>query len=272
MTTTTAAINLLVNKYSIDTSTAKGKDDYRAICETAKALGYKLMRVYGTDYNFIDKLPVEPLALEPAFIFSNQYNAGKFRVMDWYESIVPNAELRIGYYLTGDIDALNEMKAAHYVCGYCGHRHQGHDAPITCPKCLGSEYLKPENLPLLTMQPLTGPRRDVATVGEDEYNAAQTARKDAYNAAQGDRLRRKADKVLADARAKCAEEMYRAESEAAILRQGIDTDNLIYYSHTKKWVFGWRSPMTQAESEAIRANGVEIPFDYTIKMDDGTTR
>jgi len=264
-------IRLTVNKYDIDTSEGSGKAEYRKITTAAKMLGHTLMRVYGTKPGYIDSLP-HKVTLEPEFIFYDQYNASGFRVHDWYEAICQyhNKTRRVGYYLSGGGTALDTIKREHYVCGFCGHRHQGHDAPMTCPQCLGSKYLEESQLPLLVMQPLVGTRRTADGPSAEAYAKAQAEAKIEYTKKQGERRLMKANRLLVEVVEEKAQLQLEAEGHAATLRAGLDDDNLIYYKHTKEWVFGWRTTMTQEESERIRS--VELPFDYRIKMADGTAR
>lgn len=52
------------------------------------------------------------------------------------------------------------------------------------------------------------------------------------------------------------------------LRHGISTANLIYYSHTGKFCFGWRKPLSAGEKSALlEAIGAEFPVDYEIKAE-----
>lgn len=268
-----------VKRYAIDTSTPAGKAAYATVCkEAGDVAGHKRKRMWGGACASIvgpGGGPEGLLELEPAFLFADQVNAGGFRVFDWFEDAHPNLAptYRRGHYIAPGPgwEALKALRAAHYVCGYCGNRHQGHDAPLTCGKCLGSKYLKPDTLHLLTMQPLTGPRRaESATPSLEAYEAAQTAARAAYRVAQTARRRELAERVAVEAEKKIDEVRKEAALKRAVLRADLDVDNFIYYPHTGECVFGWLKGCTQEESEAIRSAGLE--FDFKIKMADGTAR
>jgi len=52
---------------------------------------------------------------------------------------------------------------------------------------------------------------------------------------------------------------------------GIKIDNCIYYSHTDRFSFGWRSPVSAEVVSEILNVISEFPFLYEIKCDDGKT-
>jgi hypothetical protein len=48
-----------------------------------------------------------------------------------------------------------------------------------------------------------------------------------------------------------------------------DIDNVIYYTHTGKFGFGWRTPLDAAEVSALLDIITEFPYLYEIKAADG---
>lgn len=259
-------MEIYTHSYSINVSTEAGTEEYAKIEQTCKDLGYDLMRVYPMkgDINVPEKA-----TLDPAFIFDNQYNTTEnHRIHDWYEKIVPNKNMRVGYYMTAeDQDAFNELKVSHYKCGFCGYRHQGHDAPIHCSECLGSTFLAENELHLTVMNPVGGPKRETTTSAK-EFRLSQEETKVKYDQAQAKRREKKAAKILkaakVDAENNSKEILYKAEIHALVLRAGFDIDNLIYYGHKDKpWCWGWQKPLSKEDAAAIRA--YDFPFEYSIK-------
>ena len=254
-----------LNRYHFDLSNKDESAKYSALVDELTARGLKCFSVLACQH---EGFPPEGYhTIETDFVFDNQYNTDKFRIFDWTEVIYDNRGVKDGYYLT-ETEELEAFKTQHYVCGYCGHRHNGHDAPINCHKCLGNPYLKPTELHLTVMNPVKGPKRQ-STVTIEAYDAAQEKAKADYAVEQKKRLVKEADKCIEDAKGKAEKIIYEAEEKAKIMRQGYSTENLIYYDHTGKWVLGWREPVTQEESEKFRS--LDLDIDVEIKMKDGTT-
>lgn len=252
------AITVHLNKYSIDTRTPEGTRAYKAIEEKAKALGHTLFDVNATPGRSIDDLP-DTMTIETEHLFNNQYNTAEgHRIFDWYEGIIwwggKRSPYRTGYYLTGDIDKLLEAKRARHVCSYCGAQYDNPDH-VFCTKCLGSEYLTEKDLPLLQLKPLAAPI-EPPTSGQleklkDAWIAEQPKMLARLAQEKTARLLKKAQRLEKDRDKKIADLQHETEIQAKLLRLGIDTDNLIYYSHTKQWVFGWRNKLSISEIDAI---------------------
>ncbi len=275
------AIKVKVSRYSFDIREPEEKAKYEKIQEECKALGYKLFDV--TDTTPWDKRVKEgEYEIELKHLFNNQYNTvaidddtpGK-RVHDWYESINWEARHRkSGYYLTGDIAQLKAAKDNRLNCGYCGAQYdKGLTTHKLCTKCVGSEYLTEDNWPLLILIPVSEERdyegckaclssSDLTKLRE-EFEAAKVERRRLLTA----RRLAKADQVLIDAAKKAESNLAEAHIKAVLLRLDLDIDDVIYYSHTKEWVWGWRKPVTGAERaaimEVITANRDKLPPEFT---------
>ena len=52
-----------------------------------------------------------------------------------------------------------------------------------------------------------------------------------------------------------------------LLDRNINAENCIYYSHTRKFCFGWRNPVSESVKSALLDVLVEFPFDYEIKSE-----
>ncbi len=159
---------------------------------------------------------------------------------------------RVGYILKADagFEALQAFRARYTVCGYCGKRHAA-DAEW-CDACLGSEYLKESDLHLLQCRPLGDfmpERKDPAP--EWLVAAFKTRSRDAAAARMAAAYAQKVEK-LERKRANLGLELRLMESLSAAGVAWHILDNLIYYDHTGKFCFGWKSPLTAAEAEELR--------------------
>jgi len=225
-----------------------------------------------------------PVALETKYLFNNQWNtapggvAGNRRVFDWAQDYPINFSQHIkrGHYL----EITPEMQAArdHTVtCGYCGHQEPDTAAASFCPKCIGSEYLEEKNLPLTRLQPVSSKAaRQPLTDGEaailiPRWREAQGLGKRAREGAALSKRRQNIAQLIPKAEAKAAVDIEAARTETAALTWLMDAgyrdiENVIYYTHTGRFGFGWRKPLDAAEHSALLdILGAEFPFDYDIK-------
>jgi hypothetical protein len=209
------------------------------------------------------------VTLETEFLFDNQWNCVELgRVFDavrYVEHTGRTSHLIYGQYL--DITpAMIEVREREQKCGYCGAGYWDGAACGYCVKCLGTKYLKREDLHLLQLLPVarsSGAKRALTANQLAECSAA-------YDAAQAAAFLVRAEKKRIDARhaAEVKFENARIERDAILwlLDHGIDPDNCIYYPHTGRFCFGWREPLTdEAFSELTTKLGAEFPFDYDAK-------
>ena len=251
-------IKVQLNKYRLDISNDNEHIEYMRITKKAKALGHKLFDSICSNYasSFQDKLPTTA-TIETDFLFTNQYNTVEgSRIFDWSESIVRNKNLKIGYYLTGDIDALKAAKASQLCCGYCGKRYDARNTDQKyCTSCIGSEHLTEDTLYLLQLLPIgasdkLSPGRD--KVITEELKESYEKNKFDFEAAQATRLKIKAAKLLTDLDKDVKEMTYKTGVIYDLLTNGVDTENLIYYSHKNEWSYGWRTKVSKGEFEEFR--------------------
>jgi hypothetical protein len=226
--------------------------------------------------------------LDTAHVFGNQWNEageGGRRLFDWYEEYQPNRnpDLKRGHWLEVTPE-MAETRRLTLKCRYCGHQYGPHHDPLPnplpgpglalfCNRCLDSEYLKPDDLPLLrlssvadqeadrkhTVQPLEGEERERLMA---RYVERQTTGTDS-------RAKRRRDKQRADVVSK-----YEKETAAALAERdgmlwlwdnGVSLDNVIYYPHTGKFSFGWRSEVAPEVESKLLDILCEFPFPYEIK-------
>lgn len=225
------------------------RNEYEALRETLK--DHKRFRVWDLD----NKGEIEPgvYIVQTEHLFNNQSTTFEgVRIFDFADySAHPDASrVRYGHYIVdvSELDAARELRAK---CGYCGHSEDG-AAGQWCPKCRGSEYLKPKDYKLLQMLPVSSDQpRDIEPPMEvlDDIKQHQTT---------GASVR--AEKAIATKIAKLEQDIINAEYEADFIRdcvaRGLHThvlENMIYYSHMNKLCFGWRNPLAQSDVDLIRA-------------------
>jgi len=215
---------------------------------------------------WLDALP-ETQTIEKKILFSNQYNTEEgYRIFDWKESIVPNRRFKIGYYLTGDIDALNEAKRSQFVCGYCGHRTDDAEKEF-CDQCLGSPHLKESELHLLRMRSIAdddiGNNRDPLSKSEESSLLPQ------YVEAQTKSNAEKNKKKRLEIVEKCDKSIQSATDERDgllwLIDNGKNIENVIFYKHSGVFSFGWREPLSASVCSDVLDWISEFPFPYEIK-------
>ena len=221
------------------------------------------------------------IELETNSFFSNQWNTTadspthpNARVFDWYEEYMPqrtNQKIKSGHWLeiTPEMEAIRKTTL---VCGYCG-KHVQNGAPGFCNACLDSPYLKESELNLLRLLPVAihNPRREPLTEQEQAellpaYVSRQTLGADS-----------RAVKTLAATR-KRIEDKFRKETRNAktehdgfiwLLDRGVNTENVIFYSHAGKFSFGWLRPLESAVKSKLLDLLCEFPFEYEFSSKGG---
>lgn len=213
--------------------------------------------------------------LETKCLFSNQWNTATERIFDWYEGIYPNRRIKAGHWLA-QTQEMVDIRNNTYQCGYCGAMY-GHSG--FCDKCLGSEYLKAAELYLLRLLPISstgGHREQLSDLESAEllpkYNDAQGLGVQARTAEKLSKLRQKVANLIPDAEesARKAIEEARTKTEAftwLLDHLYRDLDNVIYYTHTGRFCFGWRTSIKNNRAEYGKLCELleDFPFDYDIK-------
>jgi len=209
------------------------------------------------------------IELETNFLFSNQWNTvcGK-RVFDHYEGIYRNNKVKEGHWLE-ITEEMREIRRNTLVCGFCGHYRQAAQGYIFCSDCLDSPYLKETELCLLRLKPVEQhhPRREPLTVAESawllpQYVDRQTKGNDS-RAVKAKKDKRVEIKFKYEKEIKAAKIEF--EGYTWLMDNGVSIENCLYYSHTDKFSFGWRSPVSASVKSKLLDILVEFPFDYEIK-------
>lgn len=213
---------------------------------------------------------VYEVELDPKHLFDDQWNTvGRdghlgYRVFDWVEYISPHSvNIKRGHWLEVT-DEMADARQNTLVCGYCGALygtlHPDHltvtDDPIGhkfCKKCLGSSYLKEDDLPLLRLWAVNVKasrlREGLLTDEENDWLLPR------YLEAQTESKAKDAEAILASClkRVEAAHHLANMEYEGMkmLIENGINTDNVIFNSHVPEFKFGWRSPLSPCVADAM---------------------
>lgn len=226
----------------------------------------------------------ETVDLDPTCLFYNQWNetteSGNRRLFDWFEEAVftngrERDDIKRGHWL--EITA--EMTAARSdsrKCGYCGEHYGPFHKPAPgefCAACLDSPYLKETELHLLRLLPLVG-CQDRGTLTEAEQSALLTIYVDRQTTGSNSRAKARRDQQRQDVLKEYEKKTHNATTERDgklwLWDRGFDLDNVIYYSHTGKFGFGWRSPLSDSVASKLLDVISEFPFPYEIKSESKT--
>jgi len=242
--------------------------------------GLKCFETLGGKSFCNSKLSGVEVELETKWLFSNQWNtapipgvsASGLRVFDWAKDAPsPNGcpgTIARGHYLE-QTQAMRDARHNTLKCRYCGHMELRSAGLVFCPACFGSEYLTEDYLYLTRLmfiddnddcQPLTSDELEYLL---PRYVDAQTKGKAAWSkkrlAEQRESLQRDYKKGLDVVKTKY-------NGFTWLLDHDVNIDNCLYYSHTNKFSFGWKSPVSAAVKSALLDILCEFPFDYEIKV------
>lgn len=280
-----STLTTVLHVYHYDISDPIQADGYKRLTAELKAARTPhKMHAIG-DYYAQGKALKGPIALETDHLFDNQWNSAPTsdggngsRVFDWAEDAIfynghENTTIKRGHYLE-QTDAMREIRATVHQCGYCGHAEPNGDLKF-CESCLDSEYLKADDLKLLRMRAVKDRSKKIPELTDAE-RAELLPR---YNEAQLHGSTDRGRKRLADQRRRIVKDL-KTETYAAttkhdgliwLLDHGLKIDNVIYYSHTDRFSFGWQKPCDASYVSALLDVISEFPFRYEIKCADGRT-
>jgi hypothetical protein len=281
--------------YNFDTSKPEEAAQWEALkAELSNRGGPRCFETHGGESHYfsVKHLDGREVELDPANLLSfDQWNLKPIpgdssekgrRVFDWakdYESHIGAPRgIKRGHYLdlTEEMRAIRDNTAK---CRYCGTRAPvpgPGDSPF-CGSCLGFEYLKPEDLKLLRLIPVSREDDEKARpdLTEDEkaglmarYVAAQTGATDerARKRLEAAHLKVESDYEKAIAKATAERDGFRF-----LLSHGFPLDNVIFYSHTGRFAFGWRNPVSEEVKSRLLEIVSDFPFPYDIKTQEGRT-
>ncbi len=280
--------------YRIDVSRPEGRKAYAELCETLKEIPFETWRinaiVAGATSKFLkslqEKLDIHVITsahcqlytreihLETKHLYEDQWNTAEgFRLHNKTEFEWPALHIKEGYYIRQNPQMIAVLQGT-AKCGYCGHH-----APVGekdfCDNCISSPYLEVSNLHLLRMEPIEAPERRTGETLKTPRSARPLSESELavimprYAEAQTKLREQQEAKLRAEEEAELSKVIELAtikrDGMIWILNAGIPTENVIFYSHTKTFCFGWRNPV----SKEVRAELVEklkqFPFDFEIK-------
>jgi hypothetical protein len=278
-------IKTKLHNYKFDLSTEEGRTGWLKLKTKLEAKGLKVFESCGGGSHYNSKLgTTKTVELEVTQLFDNQWNTAPIkgvsdnglRVFDWALDYMPqgmNQNLKRGHWLeqTTEMQAVRDNTTA---CGYCGKQEPAQKGYVFCPHCIDSEYLEKGQLHLTRMK-LVSDKSGRAELTEAEsshliplYVAAQSGatsiRAKARITKKRQDLKRDYDKAI-----RIAETEFRGFSW--LMDNGLNIDNVIYYSHTDCFNFGWRKPVDAEVVSAILEVISEFPFQYEIVCADGQT-
>lgn len=283
-----------IHFYFFDLTVAAQKAEYAALCERLAGHPRKFDAMGFGDTGLKDGDVVD---LDCGHLFDNQWNTvgnngrAGVRLFDWREMAHASTKsggmtnqiapwyVRRGYWLE-QTDEMREARRNTCTCRYCGRQEPAAKGYVFCPHCMGSEYLKRENLALTRLVPVCDSSEDVIALTETEkavvyelYSAAQLSA-----SLHRETPKDEAAKILAEAEAEYKKSVEIAERKLAGVRWFIDnkvnTYNVIYYSHVDAWCFGWRSELDNDLADAVELTLKEnaAPFNWIIKAENGTRK
>lgn len=249
-------IAVTVFGYWFDTSIPKDKNEYEEIVKKMEGVEkwqYTKIPSISTRFKFHKDGSI--VDIETKCLFANQWNTacGK-RIFQWMEYTWPNDKIKEGYYFVMT-DEFKQLLKDKFKCGYCGHQYYK-PKQDWCDHCLGSEYLEKSNLGLLRLKPLKG-KVSKLTVPAKLREAYQIAQEKSLAIRCEKEIQRLRDNFKESERNNGIE--FRAK--LWLLENDISIDNFIFYKHTQKCTFGWRTALTkdQIESLKLKLNGFPFP-------------
>lgn len=283
--------------YRIDVSRPEGRKARAELCENLKEIPFKTRIVQSgfpngeTNFKlrkFIDSLKDKlninlssadyqlhsrEINLKTDHLFEDQWNTAEgFRLHNKTEFEWPALHIKEGYYIRQNPQMVAVLQGT-AKCGYCGHQ-----APVGekdfCDQCISSIFLEEPRLYLLRMEPVEKPERRTGGVVKPSQRAALTqAELDVilprYFGAQTKLQLEKEEKLRAGIKRTLERAIAIAETEAKgmlwLLDEGISTENLIFYPHTKRFCFGWRNPVSKEVKAVLLEKLKEFPFVFEIK-------
>lgn len=276
-------IETTLTRYYFNLSNSADADAWTALSRRLVAEGRQIFAVHSVNPSMgkphvgepHTSLIVEPITLDITHVFSNQWNeAGDHgrRVFDWYRAVYPNKGIIAGHFL--DItDDMRALRATRHVCGYCEYQV---DAPshTFCEACLDSPYLKETDLYLLRLRPIAGEDTSRPPLSQDEvatllprYIARQMTGKTSRDFIK--RYKERAD-LQAEYEKVAHAALTKLNGMLWLMDHNVSTENVIYYSHTDRFGFGWRSPVEPAVASSLLDLMTEFPYRYEIKTSEKT--
>lgn len=274
-------IKTTLHHYCFDTAKTEDAAAWAALKEKLAPMLYLQMHSHsGGNQPITYRNESQEVELDPKCLFDNQWNEaakGDFkgrRLFDWYlEYRLSAKRIKQGHWLE-QTQEMTDIRNNTKKCGYCGNMSTGPEE--FCGKCLGSEYLERDNIYLTRMRPVSErPRQFPKLTPEEEavlspaYEIAQGLGAEEREKKAHSHLRKKIAALIPEAMAKSIQIIEEAKKKTEALTWLLDhkyrdIDNVIYYSHTGKFSFGWRNKLSKEQVEELNELLVDFPFDWEV--------
>lgn len=264
-----------LHHYRFDISKEGQARAYDELCERLRSTPGRgrWLHVLGQSHDPTPHGTVEIVELDASYLFDNQWNTkdpDNRRLFDWYEAIWPNKNIKQGHYLE-ITDSMRGARRNTNKCGYCGAHEPAQKGYVFCPHCIESPYLNEGDLYLTRMTPVDRQKEKRAPLTEAERAHLLPQYIQAQIHGKTERGKARAAKQRADLARELSRKLEAAQTKHDgflwLLDNGVKTDNVIYYSHTDRFAFGWRRPIGDDEYSALVDTLCEFPFDYDIKRE-----
>lgn len=258
-------------------------DAYQALCERLQGMGLKCFATWRQDakYPRCSELNMLTVALETSSLFPDQWDTAPIpsvsdsglRVFDWHEEIYNNPGIKEGYWLE-QTTSMAEARRNTLKCGYCGRQERTERGSVFCPACIDSEYLKESELFLTRLVPVTETDKPRAQLTEAEAAHLVPLYRDAQIHGSTERGKARIANNRAKIEAKYRRVVANAEAEHKgfiwLMDHGVEIGNVIFYDHTGRFCFGWRTPLSESVLSGLLDIISEFPYPYTLKGESRT--
>ncbi len=270
-----------IHTYYFDVSKNPDAASYGALCAQMEARGTKCFETWGNGSHYTPSHNGLVVTLETDFLFGNQWNTAPvvgvsdkgLRVFDWAQDYQQSVHtVKKGHYLDITPEMI-EARSNRLKCGYCGKQYDRRDTPappVFCRSCLGSEYLKPEDLKLTRVESIMN-QTFVPLTPEETAELLPI-----YQAEQAGKGSERAIKARAEYGAYMTKEFESKTRKLTTQYNGMRwlfdngcplriMKNCIYYDHNNVFTFGWRDKLAVGDDlDWLLEHLSEFPYDYNI--------
>lgn len=275
--------------YRFDISKPEQDRAYTELKQNLTRLGLKCFETWGGKGSYyMPEIDGREIELETACLFNNQWNTAPiegfseqgYRIFDWaqdYHSrdMGMNPLIKQGHWIE-QTEEMREIRRNTMKCGYCGAQEPAQKGYVFCPHCIDSQYLTEDYLPMTRMRSIDSKDGDFPELTEAEKGYLLPLYRDAQTKGTTARGKARLEKMRADIEKKYTNKTRNAKTEHDgflwILDKGLGpnmADNCIYYDHTQRFSFGWRTPLGETQLSALLDVISEFPYPYEIKCADG---
>ena len=237
--------------------------------EYAKEVGLKDFNRMAFQHSMI---PEGKYKIDLKNIFSNQYNTidteGKkgYRVFEYSECLTTptgyssTEPLGYGYYISKGIEEIRAYQKDLNVCGYCGKQYYK-SKKVWCNACLGSEHLTEDNYLLLKLKNINDDSYYKGKIPKSIINKIKANQKQARLLMLEKEKIEHMESILRDIKNKKIE----LKAFTWLVEKDIDFNNVIFYTHTNTFCFGWRDLLNDKQKEVLNKKLKNFPYNWEFK-------